>query len=230
MRQKVLIKKNGPYLVSGDIPMAKEFSVPDKKSQIEKWKTAERYPNKERYALCRCGNSKNKPYCDSTHKINRFNGTETASNKDYIEQAEKIPGPDLNLTDAGDLCSGARFCHRSGGTWENTKKSNDTEAKRIAIETACNCPSGRLVAWDKKTGEPIEPELEPSIGILEDPQKKLSGPIWLKGEIDLKSENGTKYERRNRITLCRCGSSENKPFCDGKHLDSGFNDGDLRLK
>lgn len=230
MKQNVLIKKNGPYLVSGDIPMAKQFSIPDEKGEVKKWKTSEKYPDRESFSLCRCGSSKNKPYCDNTHNTKRFNGKETASTKDYVEQAERIQGPELDLTDAEDLCSGARFCHRSGGTWDNTKNSNDPKAKKIAIETACNCPSGRLVAWNKKTEEPIEPELQPSIGILEDPQKKLSGPIWLKGGIDLKSENGTKYEKRNRITLCRCGNSKNKPFCDGKHLDSGFNDGDLRLK
>jgi CDGSH-type Zn-finger protein len=229
MKEKVLIKENGPYLVSGDVPMAKQFSIPDEKNEVEKWKTSEKYPDRESYALCRCGNSKNKPYCDNTHEINGFNGKETVSNIDYLEQAEKIQGPELDLTDAGDLCSEARFCHRSGGTWDNTKNSNDPEAKKIAIETACNCPSGRLVVWNKKTGKPIEPELQPSIGILEDPQKKLSGPIWLKGGIDLKSENGTKYEKRNRITLCRCGNSRNKPFCDGRHLNTKFNDGDKRL-
>jgi CDGSH-type Zn-finger protein len=230
VKQKVFIEKNGPYSVSGGIPLAKEISVPNEKGEIEKWKTVEKYPTKERYTICRCGGSKNKPYCDTSHKINKFNGTETASTKDYLEQSEKITGPDLELTDAGDLCSGARFCHRSGGTWDNTRDSDNPEAKKIAVETACNCPSGRLVAWDKKTGEAIEPELKPCIGILEDPQKKLSGPVWLKGKIDLESENGIKYEKRNRITLCRCGNSNNKPFCDGRHLDTGFNDGDLRLK
>lgn len=52
-----------------------------------------------------------------------------------------------------------------------------------------------------------------------------SGPIWLKGDIDLESEDGTKYEKRSRVTLCRCGKSMNKPFCDGTHIDCSFNDG-----
>ena len=72
-------------------------------------------------------------------------------------------------------------------------------------------------------------ELITSIEIIEDPQIKVSGPIWVKGGIDLESADGTKYERRNRMTLCRCGKSNNKPFCDGSHINVRFNDGDESL-
>ena len=77
--------------------------------------------------------------------------------------------------------------------------------------------SGRLLVWDKD-GNPIEPELEPSIELVEDPSKGVSGPLWVRGGIPIESADGTTYEIRNRITLCRCGKSENKPFCDGIHL------------
>lgn len=76
----------------------------------------------------------------------------------------------------------------------------------------------------------IEPEFEPSIELIEDPQEKASGPIWLKGGIELEAADGTKYETRNRVTLCRCGKSHNKPFCDGSHIRARFNDGDENLK
>ena len=71
----------------------------------------------------------------------------------------------------------------------------------------------RLVAVDKKTGKVIEEKMEPSIGIPED------GPLCVKGEVEIESTNGEIYEKRNRVTLCRCGKSRNKPFCDGSHLD-----------
>jgi CDGSH-type Zn-finger protein len=139
-------------------------------------------------------------------------------------------GPTLRLKDASELCSVARFCHRAGGAWELTKHSDDPKARKIAIEEACNCPSGRLVVCDKKTGAVLEPELEKSISLVEDPQKKVSGPIWVKGGVPVESSDGTTYETRNRVTLCRCGKSGNKPFCDGSHIEEGFDDGDESLK
>lgn len=229
INQKVLITKNGPYLVSGNLPLAKEIAMVGKDGEPEEWKKGKQYPKQENYALCRCGKSKNMPYCDGTHTKIGFDGTETASRMEYLKQAEKLSGSKLDLTDAQDLCSAARFCHLAGGTWNNVEKSSNPNAKEIAIKTACNCPSGRLVVWDKKTGKTIEPKFEPSIGIIEDPQAKVSGPIWLKGGIELESADGTKYETRNRITICRCGKSNNKPFCDGSHTSAEFNDGDESL-
>lgn len=227
--QKVLITKNGPYLVSGNLPMFKEIETVGKEGEPETWKKGEKYPKHENYSLCRCGKSKNPPYCDGTHTDVGFDGRETATHKPYLKQAKTISGPDLDMTDAKELCATARFCHLSGGTWNNVVNSDNPAAKKIAIQTACNCPSGRLVVKNKKTGKPIEPKLKPSIGIIEDPQMKVSGPIWLKGGIELESSEGTKYETRNRMTLCRCGQSSNKPFCDGSHIAIKFNDGDKNL-
>jgi CDGSH-type Zn-finger protein len=228
--QKVLITKNGPYLVSGNLPLAKEIAAVGKEGEPEEWKKGKQYPKQENYSLCRCGNSKNNPFCDETHTKINFDGTETANRKEYIKQAEKLSGPEIDLTDVKELCSTARFCHLAGGTWSNVKNSNNPKSKKIAIQTACNCPSGRLVVWGKNTQEPIEPKFEPSIGIIEDCPAKVSGPIWLKGGVILESSDGTKYEKRNRCTLCRCGKSNNKPFCDGSHIEEGFNDGDESLK
>jgi len=228
--KKVVISTNGPYLVSGNVSISKEISTIGEEGEPEKWVKGEKYEAHESCALCRCGKSNNKPYCDKTHiKIN-FNGEETASNEKYIKQARKLEGPELDLTDAEELCSAARFCHLSGGTWANTAKSDNPKAKKIAIQTACNCPSGRLVVWDKKTKKAIEPKFKKEISLIEDPQAKVSGPIRLKGGISLESADGTKYETRNRVTLCRCGKSENKPFCDGSHVGDHFNDGDKSLK
>jgi len=228
--KKVVISKDGPYLVSGDLPLFKEIAVVGKEGEPEFWKKGKEYEKKASCALCRCGKSKNKPYCDGTHTEFRFDGTETASHDKYLKQAEKLSGPKIDLTDAQELCSSARFCHLYGGTWNNVVNSDDPKSKKIAIQTACNCPSGRLVVWDKKTGKAIEPEFKPCISLIEDPQAKVSGPIWLKGGIDLESADGNKYETRNRMTLCRCGKSGNKPFCDGSHIESKFYDGDESLK
>jgi CDGSH-type Zn-finger protein len=227
---KIKISKDGPYLVSGGPPLDKAIIVCDEQGDPVEWKKGKKYPNHESYALCRCGSSNKKPYCDGTHAKDGFDGTETAGRKKYSEQAEKIHGPDLVLHDAESFCAVGRFCHRKGGTWNLTEKSNDPDCKETAIQQACDCPSGRLVACDKNSGKPIEPEFKQSISLVEDPLKKVSGPIWVKGRIQIESVDGSKYETRNRMTLCRCGKSANKPFCDGEHTRSGFNDGDESLK
>ena len=75
-----------------------------------------------------------------------------------------------------------------------------------------------MVSDKEATGDVLEPEFEPSIGLVEDIQAGKMGPLWVRGGIPVESADGFTYEIRNRVTLCRCGKSSNKPFCDGKHL------------
>jgi len=227
---KITVSKDGPYLVTGNLRLTKDVIVTGADGDPAEWKEEMTFAGQDSYALCRCGHSKNKPYCDSSHLTAKFDGTETASRKTYLEQAERTSGPGMDLTDAAPFCSGAKFCHRAGGTWDLTERSGDPASRDAAIQEACDCPSGRLVAWDTKTGEPIEPDLEPSIGIVECPGDHVSGPIRVKGGVPVESSDGTTYEVRNRCTLCRCGKSENKPYCDGTHVDIKFDDGDPSLK
>lgn len=215
---KIEVSKNGPYLVSGKIPISEQIIVVNEDGVPVEWREDKKYPAQEKCSLCRCGQSKSKPYCDGSHIKTNFDGTETASIEPYLQKAEVLDGPELKLTDAEDLCASARFCHRAGGIWNLIPKSDNHKAKQVAIEEACDCPSGRLVVWDKKTDQPIEPNLEKSIGLIEDPQLSCSGPIWVRGGIPIKSAKGQVYEVRNRVTLCRCGKSTLKPFCDSSHF------------
>jgi CDGSH-type Zn-finger protein len=228
---KIIIEKDGPYVVCGNLPLDKQIiRCSDKDGNPDQWEKGEVCKHQEKYALCRCGSSSNKPFCDGSHSNIHFKGTETASRKKYSEQAKKIDGPELVLKDAEELCAAARFCHKYGGVWNLTKASNIPKAKEAAIREACNCPSGRLVVCNKKTGKPIEPKFKPSLSLVEDPDNEVSGPIWVKGGVLIESEDGKKYEARNRVTLCRCGHSSNKPFCDGTHISAEFSDNDKSLK
>ena len=227
---KVKVSQNGPYIVTGGIPLAKEITILCSENEPESWEKVENYKTKENYALCRCGQSANMPFCDGAHVQSKFDGSETSARKSYLEMSEKTVGPGLELTDAECYCSIARFCHRAGDTWTLTEKSDDPTAKKIAIEEAGNCPSGRLVAWDKTTQTPLEPEFAPSISVTEDTRHNVSRPLWMKGGIPLEAADGYKYETRNRMTLCRCGKSKNKPFCNGAHIKAHFNDGDSNIK
>jgi CDGSH-type Zn-finger protein len=215
---KIKVSKNGPYLVSGGVPLTRLVIIADAAGDPCEWRTDKVYPSREKYALCRCGESKTRPFCDGTHTKVPFDGTETASREPYLDQAEEIDGPALKLTDAPEFCIGASFCDRAGGTWNLTRQSDDPRARRVAIEEAGNCPSGRLVVWDKE-GKAIEPGFEPSIAEIGDPEGGVNGPLWVRGGIPVESADGSVYEVRNRVTLCGCGKSCNKPFCDGSHRD-----------
>jgi len=215
--KKIKILRNGPYVVTGNIPLNKLVYVSDKKGASTEYKLIETYSVGETYSLCRCGESKNKPFCDGAHLKNNFDGAEAASHKTYEEQAELIEGKMVDLLDAEDYCAVARFCDTYETTWNIVAKSTEQEKIDIAIQQCNDCPSGRLTIVTKD-GQKIEPELPMEISILEDAYEKKHGPIWVKGGIIIEDENGDVFPIRNRVTLCRCGMSTNKPFCDYKHL------------
>jgi len=214
---KIKVTKNGPYLVSGKIPLQKHIIIADSEETATEWQQSTKYSPQEKYALCRCGRSKNKPFCDGTHVRVGFDGTETAGEEAYLIQPKEIDGPALKLVDIEDLCASARFCHRAGGIWNLVPASDDPEKRQIAIEETCDCPSGRLVIVDKQSGKIIEPKFAKSIGLIEDLGMGVSGPIWVRGGVPVESADDKTYQIRNRVTLCRCGKSKNKPFCDSSH-------------
>jgi len=215
---RIKVTKNGPYLVTGGIPLLRMIIETDSYHEPYIWREVERYPQRDSYTLCRCGRTRNKPYCDGAHNTQQFNGTETAGYELYLKKAKEYLGPELKLTDKRELCVGAGFCIRDAGIWNLTVHSDRPGFKEIAIEEAANCPSGRLVVWDKQ-GKLIEPEYDPSIVVTEH-EDGLPGPLWIRGEVEIESVDGIIYEKRNRVTLCNCGGSHNKPLCDGSHFDT----------
>jgi CDGSH-type Zn-finger protein len=222
---KITVSKNGPYVVTGSVPLQIQTITPNREGFSWDWVPGRSFKSDEEIYLCRCGQSKVKPFCDGSHQKVNFDGTEAASREPYDRQAEKTPGPGLTLQDAEGLCAFARFCDPAGKIWSLIEKTDDPEARALTIREASYCPSGRLVVSDKATKKKIEPDLPPSIGIVEDPALNCSGPLWVRGGIPLESSNGKAYEVRNRVTLCRCGASDNKPFCNGAHASIKFKDG-----
>jgi CDGSH-type Zn-finger protein len=223
MEKGIKITQNGPYEVS-NLPLSEGIIKTDDKGYpitVEKTKD---YPEKKSYFLCRCGESSNKPFCDGAHIKMKFNGSETAEREIFERMADVIEGPNVILNDTIPLCSGSGFCHgKEGNTWDLIK-SKDEKSNVIGIKQACNCTSGRLVAIDKKTNKPIEPEFAPSIMVLKEPSNKVGSSIWAIGNVRIVSANGKEYEIRNRVTLCRCGKSAFKPFCDAAHRYFNFID------
>ena len=222
---KIVISLNGPYLVYGRPPLRQEFIMNDRDGASWVYKAGKEYATgTEPTALCRCGESRNAPYCDGSHERAGWDPRLTASRKPLLEGAEEINGPTVTLTDNSEYCAFARFCDAQGRVW-NLASMEGEKAAELTIREANHCPAGRLKAWDNETEKPHEPEFEPSLALIEDPTIQSSGPIWVKGGIGFAAQDGGKYETRNRVTLCRCGQSSNKPFCNGTHASMHFNDG-----
>ena len=225
-RMRIVISEDGPYVVRGDVPLVRAEIVTDEAGESVAWREGERVETGSTYSLCRCGKSGSKPFCDGSHMAGDFDGTEIAGHDGYLETAVTIDGPGIQLRDARYLCAEARFCDHAGGLWNLIDGCEDSETLELARREAELCPSGRYVACDAATGQPYEPEFEPSIALVEDPALGVSGPIWVRGGIEIVDASGRPYEIRNRVTLCRCGASKNKPFCDGSHIGEGFRERD----
>lgn len=218
---RIKITQGGSYIVSGHIPLSEKIIVQGSKGY--EYRDGRTLPQAATYALCRCGRTKTPPFCDGSHTHFNFRGQETAAKNKFEDRAEWIEGPDLDLLD-DNRCAFARFCHRTrGSAWELVEQSDNEQCKSEAIKAASDCPTGRLVAVEK-SGAMIEPDYEPEIEILQDPNLGVSGGLFVKGNIQIEAADGHLYEVRNRIVLCRCGQSRNKPFCDATHIDANYVD------
>lgn len=114
------------------------------------------------------------------------------------------------------LCVRVSFCAAETGIKRLLINEARQDAAELVKEQAFNCPSGRLVITDKDKNK-ILPDFKPMVSVTSDPRRNCYGPIWVKGDVEIRDEFGNPYEMRKSATLCRCGESDNKPFCDSKH-------------
>ena len=98
------------------------------------------------------------------------------------------------------------------------EQSNDTQVRAQIMAMIERCPSGTFTFALEPDGEVVEPDLPIGIAVIPD------GPLWVSGGIPVERRDGQPLETRNRVTLCRCGASKNKPLCDGMHKEVGFSD------
>ena len=169
-------------------------------------------------ALCRCGNSKDKPYCDGSH--NETGGHNEVKKKDRVEDRLKTyAGNDITIYDNRGVCSHDESCTRLLPTvfdknkrpWINPNGASVSEI----IDTVEKCPSGAL-SYGIGSRRYQELHREPAI------QTRKDGPLEITGGIILKDDQGCQPECFEHYTLCRCGKSKNKPFCDGEHGSHDF--------
>ncbi len=210
---EIHIQPGGPYRVGGAIPLREKQILYSEYEESLTWRTDSLIPTDAEYELCRCGNSENKPLCDGSHERAGFDGTETASALSYEDRSKAYPGTGVVVHDYRELCVHAAFCsNRLTDVWKLSHQTEDTVLRSQMISMIERCPSGALTY---EIDDAInEPDLPCEISVVVD------GPLWVSGGIPVIRSDGTPLEIRNRITLCRCGRSGNKPRCDGSHKQS----------
>ena len=167
--------------------------------------------------LCRCGHSKNKPFCDGTHEKVGF----TSKREISEETLQVYEGKEVTVNFNRSICAGSAKCvhglptvFKSDNSTDWIKPDSDKNAK--IIETIKACPSGALsyTTNDKIT---VDKRIEPKITIMKNGSYYVEG-IALEGMPIPTNFSTTKY------TLCRCGHSKNRPFCDYSHADVSWSD------
>lgn len=217
---RIKIQEHGSYLVTGGVKLTTKTPVSNAEGERVDWADGNDYPDKIKFSLCRCGHSKNKPYCDSSHKVKNFDGTLISDRGARTSREIIYDGAGITMTDDESICAGYAYCDRFGSVWTEIEQTDKSVVKERIEKQISMCPSGRLAYYLDGKREPVEKEYEPTIACIPD------GPLWILGNIPVEAPDGFDFEIRNRLLLCRCGHSGNKPFCDGSHwnLESGWSE------
>jgi CDGSH-type Zn-finger protein len=197
-RPVIVPSANGPYIIKGLQNLSDETGAVATEGTV---------------ALCRCGRSANKPFCDGTHtKIDFDSSNQGGSNPD---QVDTYVGKGITIHDNRKTCSHAGVCTDNLATVfrMGIEPWIDPDGAKVdeIIEIIQRCPSGALsysVAEDNYQGNP---DLDGEIAIAP------MGPYAVKGNCGL---GGVEFDQgaiHEHYALCRCGASKNKPFCDGSH-------------
>ena len=170
-------------------------------------------------ALCRCGGSNNKPFCDGTHGKNGFTDKKLADGS--LDKRTDYIGKNVTIHDNRGICAHAGYCTDNLASVFSLKKEPwidpDGTAVKEIIETIKRCPSGAL-SYTVDNVEHRDQDREPMVTVTKD------GPYAITGGIELLEQPVGEGASTEHYTLCRCGESKNKPFCDGSHWSIGFKD------
>ena len=170
-------------------------------------------------ALCRCGGSANKPFCDGTHAKIGFSSAKLEGRVE--DKREDYQGKTITIHDNRGICAHAGRCTDGLPSVFRLKEEpwidpDATSADEI-IATIQKCPSGAL-SYSVDDVEHRDRDGEPTIFVAP------NGPYVVSGgpdRLDTTRLGGTSKEH---FTMCRCGGSKNKPFCDGTHWHIKFED------
>ena len=169
--------------------------------------------------LCRCGDSRNRPFCDGTHVQTGFTG---ARSDDRVpDKLERYEGREVTVLDNRGVCSHAGYCTAGlPAVWRSAAEpwiDPDGADKAAVVEIIRKCPSGALAYLE-------DGQLRTDFHEAAEIQVSRDGPYVVRGGVELKDCEFGEGASREHYVLCRCGASRNKPFCDGSHWYAGFHD------
>jgi CDGSH-type Zn-finger protein len=222
LEKKVVVADAGPYVVHGGIPLVAKIQVVSEYGEPLTWQTGASFDVAETYELCRCGHSRFMPFCDVTHALVEFDGTETADPGPTGARQEVYPGTHIVVKRDCSLCMNAGFCgNRRTNVQEMVAETEDTQVRSLVMAMIERCPSGSYVYALEPGGPDLEPDLPQQIAVTTEitADGPIAGPLWVTGRIPVERADGQPMETRNRVALCCCGLSKNKPLCDGSHRD-----------
>ncbi len=173
-------------------------------------------------ALCRCGASKSKPFCDGSHS--RIGFESTHSNDRSKDEILTYEGEEVTIHYNRILCSHAAECgKRQKAAFDSSRKPwivPDNATADDLREVVNACPSGAL---RYSSGGDNGPDAQPqhAQSDIKGITVERNGPYRVAGIplLDARLARGANPEK---YVLCRCGASKNKPFCDGSHVDIGW--------
>ncbi len=223
--QKIVVRKDGGYIVHHRVPLIRKTQIVSEHGEPFTWKKGEVLETGEFYSLCRCGHSSRKPFCDGTHTDAGFDGTETADTGLIAERQVTLKGgTGIVVRRDMSLCIYSGFCgNRIAHLHDIVPHTDDTQVRAQVIAMVEHCPSGGTTYSIEEGEADIEPDLPRQIAVVTEitSDGPIAGPLWVTGYITVERADGQALETRNRVTLCRCGLSTNKPLCDGTHRTEG---------
>jgi CDGSH-type Zn-finger protein len=223
--KKIVVRPNGPYVVHGHVPLVRKTQVVSECGEPLTWKKEGALDTPETYRLCRCGQSRDKPFCDNTHREVGFDGTESADTDPTSERQLTYPGGTrIAVKHDDDLCIASGFCGtRNAHIGQMVPETEDPDVRSQVIAMVERCPSGSLTYAMAEGEADIEPDLPAQVAVTTDilAEGPVEGALWVTGNIPIRRADGQPLETRNRVTLCRCGRSQTKPLCDGRHRTEG---------
>jgi CDGSH-type Zn-finger protein len=222
--KKIVVRPNGPYRIEGNIPLVRKTQIVSEYGEPLTWEKGETYPTNEPYILCRCGESHRKPFCDGAHNQVDFDGTETAATSpDPKQQAVFDQGVNIVVKRDYSLCSESGFCGTRNTNIDGmVPYTANTDVRSQVMAMIERCPSGSYEYSITKDSPNIEPDLPQQVAetIEITSDGPIRGALWVTGNIPIQRADGQPLETRNRVTLCCCGLSKNKPLCDGTHREA----------
>ena len=203
-KTNITLAPDGPYIVKN----LKNFS--SQKGSIE---------TEETIALCRCGESSNKPFCDGSHAKIDFS---TDNTEQHLEnKRDDYAGQKITIYDNRSICAHAGICTDSLASVFRMKQEPWIEPDAAEVEEIIaviqQCPSGALNFTVENTDNVDQYDVA-SIFIAP------NGPYVVSDCPDLNGAEWREGSSKQQYTLCRCGASKNKPFCDGSHWSVEFID------